>query len=262
MDPLTSAWLEALERRHLADLTLSEVSRALRALSSCYVERREKLVSGGPLSSAGKRAAFALFYGPQHFVILQKIVNAMKEAGALADRGPGTLIDLGCGTGAAGAAWAVSAGIPAIQGFDRNAWAIEEAAWTYRHFQLRGRAARRDIGSAKVVGADQEGRRPRAGRAVLAAYAANELEPRGREALLAALLDAHKAGDSILVVEPIARRSLPWWSKWEAAFLSAGGRTDEWRFPAELPDTARKLARAAGLDPRELTARSLLLSRR
>jgi len=259
MHPLTSAWLEALERRHLADLSLSEVSRALRALSSCYVERREKLVSGGPLSSAGKRAAFALFYGPQHFVILQKIVNAMKEAGALADRGPGTLIDLGCGTGAAGAAWAVSAGIPAIQGFDRNAWAIEEAAWTYRHFQLRGRAARRDIGSAKVVGADQEGRRPRAGRAVLAAYAANELEPRGREALLAALLDAHKAGDSILVVEPIARRSLPWWSRWEAAFLSAGGRTDEWRFPADLPQITRTLARAAGLDPRELTARSLFL---
>jgi hypothetical protein len=258
MDPLTSAWLDALERRHLADLTLSEVSRALRALSSCYVERREKLVSGGPLSSAGKRAAFALFYGPQHFVILQKIVDAMKEAGA-AGLVPSTLIDLGCGTGAAGAAWAVSAGIPAIQGFDRNAWAIDEAAWTYRHFQLRGRAARRDIGSANVLGADQEGRRPRGGRAVLAAYAANELEPAAREALLASLLDAHKAGDRILVVEPIARRSLPWWSKWEAAFLSAGGRTDEWRFPAELPDTARKLARAAGLDPRELTARSLFL---
>ena len=46
MDPLTSAWLEALERRHLADLTVSEVSRALRALSSCYVERRDKLVVG------------------------------------------------------------------------------------------------------------------------------------------------------------------------------------------------------------------------
>ena len=94
---------------------------------------------------------------------------------------------------------------------------------------------------------------------MLAAYAANELEPAGREALLASLLDAHKAGDSILVVEPIARRSLLWWGKWEAAFLSAGGRTDEWRFPADLPDIARKLARAAGLDPRELTARSLFL---
>jgi len=259
MDPLTSGWLEELERRHLAELSLSEVARALRALSSCYVERRDKLVSGGPLSSAGKRAAFALFYGPQHFVILQKIVHAMREAGAFADNVPRTLIDLGCGTGAAGAAWAVSAGIPAIQGFDRNAWAISEAAWTYRHFGLRGRATRRDIVSADILGAAQDGRRARGGRAVLAAYAANELEPAGREALLASLLGAHKAGDHILVVEPIARRSLPWWSKWEAAFLSAGGRTDEWRFPADLPDSVRRLARAAGLDPRELTARSLFV---
>jgi hypothetical protein len=259
MDPLTSAWLEALERRHLADLTVSEVSRALRALSSCYVERRDKLVSGGPLSSAGKRAAFALFYGPQHFVILQKIVNAMKEAGAFQDKVPGALIDLGCGTGAAGAAWAISAGIPSIQGFDRNQWAIDEATWTYRSLQLRGRAARKDIGSANALAADQDARRVRGGRAVLAAYAANELPPAGRAALLASLLDAHRAGDSVLVVEPIARRSLPWWSEWQSAFVSAGGRADEWRFPADLPQITRTLARAAGLDPRELTARSLFL---
>jgi len=259
MDPLTSTWLEALERRHLADLSVSEVSRALRALSSCYVERRDKLVSGGPLSSAGKRAAFALFYGPQHFVILQKIVNAMKEAGAFTDKAPGSLIDLGCGTGAAGAAWAVSAGIPSVQGFDRNPWAVEEAAWTYRFFQLRGRAARKDIGSANVLRAEQGDRRQRGRRAVLAAYAANELLPAGRAALLASVLDAHRVGDSVLVVEPIARRSLPWWTEWEAAFLSAGGRSDEWRFPGDLPQITRTLARAAGLDPRELTARSLFL---
>jgi hypothetical protein len=30
-------WLEALEARHLSDLTFPEVSRALRALSSAYV---------------------------------------------------------------------------------------------------------------------------------------------------------------------------------------------------------------------------------
>ncbi|MBA3888795.1 MAG: hypothetical protein H0X67_24180, partial [Acidobacteria bacterium] len=58
------AWLEALEGRHLSDLTPAEVARALRALSSCYVERRSKLARGGALDSAGKRAAFALFYAP------------------------------------------------------------------------------------------------------------------------------------------------------------------------------------------------------
>jgi hypothetical protein len=35
--------LGALESRHLANFTRSEVARALRALSSCYVERRTKL---------------------------------------------------------------------------------------------------------------------------------------------------------------------------------------------------------------------------
>ena len=54
-------WLAALDERHLANLTPSEVTRALRALSSCYVERREKLAHGGALDGAGKRAAFALF---------------------------------------------------------------------------------------------------------------------------------------------------------------------------------------------------------
>ena len=259
MDRTIAAWLEALERRHLADFTLSEVARALRALSSCYVERRSKLADGGALSSAGKRAAFALFYGPQHFFVVQKIVDSLKEAGAFLDSVPDTLIDLGCGTGAAGAAWALTAGVPAIQGFDRHRWAIDEAAWTYRQFQLRGRAARRDIGRPDVLTANDKGKGRTAPRAVLAAYAVNELAPASRATLLSTLLDAHRHGDRILIVEPIARRALSWWSGWEEAFLAAGGRADEWRFPADLPDATRQLARAAGLDPRELTARSLLL---
>src|SRR5215203_2848134 len=74
-------WLAALDERHLANLTQSEVTRALRALSSCYVERREKLVSGGPLDSAGKRGAFALFYAPLHFIVVRKIVSAETARG-------------------------------------------------------------------------------------------------------------------------------------------------------------------------------------
>ena len=259
MDRTTEAWLEALDRRHLADFTLSEVARALRALSSCYVERRSKLADGGALSSAGKRAAFALFYGPQHFFVVQKIVDSLKVAGAFPGRAPDTLVDLGCGTGSAGAAWALAAGIAAIQGFDRHTWAVNEAAWTYRQFQLRGRAARRDIGRPDVLKGSDKGQGRTGSRAVLASYAANELAPASRAALRSTLLDAHRHGDRILIVEPIARRSLSWWAEWEEAFLAAGGRADEWRFPADLPATTRHLARAAGLDPRELTARSLLL---
>ena len=46
-------WLEAMESRYLADLRVPEVTRALRSLSSAYVQRRVR----GTLEGAGKRAA-------------------------------------------------------------------------------------------------------------------------------------------------------------------------------------------------------------
>ena len=57
-----------LEERHFADLTFAEVARALRALSSTYVERRERLATQSAFDSAGKRAAYALYYSPLHFL--------------------------------------------------------------------------------------------------------------------------------------------------------------------------------------------------
>src|SRR5215210_6798605 len=73
-------WIAALEARHLADLTFPEVSRALRALSSAYVERRQRLAEGAALAGAGKRAAFALFYGPLHYLLIREIVQALSGA--------------------------------------------------------------------------------------------------------------------------------------------------------------------------------------
>src|SRR6266550_1163595 len=129
-------WMEALEARHLADLTFPEVSRALRALSSAYVQRRSRLAAGAALDGAGKRAAFALFYGPLHYLLLRDIVGALPGA---TRRLPG-FADLGCGTGAAGAAWA-SVCQPAAEGvgIDRHPWALAEAARTYREFGLAAR---------------------------------------------------------------------------------------------------------------------------
>lgn len=255
MDDLAAAWLTSLERRHLADLTTSEVARALRALSSCYVERRSKLDDGGALAGRGKRAAFALFYGPLHFTTTTLIVRALP--GALS--GVREVIDLGCGTGAAGAAWATAAGSRSIRGYDRHPWAIAEANATYRHFHLDGRAVQRDISKPSADRQDQTLLRASRDTAILAAYAANELTTEGRAVLLGGLLRAAGQGARVLVIEPIARRTAPWWGEWQAAIEREGGRADEWRFPAELGPTQRTLARAAGIDPRELTARTLFL---
>jgi SAM-dependent methyltransferase len=246
-DELVERWLAGLEQRHLADLTLSETARALRALSSCYVERRSKLASGDALGSRGKRAAFALFYGPMHLFVTRAIVRALPSALDSVEN----ILDLGCGTGAAGAAWALEAGARHITGYDRHPWAIAEANATYRHFHVDGRATHKDIARASTRGGRETG--------ILAAYAVNELTPEARAAVLKELMTAHARGARVLVVEPIARRALTWWTAWQTAFESAGGREDEWRFPADLPATQRTLARAAGLNPRELTARSLWL---
>jgi SAM-dependent methyltransferase len=241
-------WLAALDARHLAELTPSEVARALRALSSCYVERRGKLARGGALDSDGKRAAFALFYAPIHFFTVQAIVDALPGAAGRASR----LIDLGCGTGSSGAAWALASRAERIAGFDRHPWAVAEANWTYRQLSLAGHAAQKDVVRVPLAGA--------AGVDILAAYAVNELAEPSRAALLPRLLDAHRRGARILIVEPIARRLAPWWPHWEREWLDAGGRTDEWRFPARpIPARQRDLARAAGLGLSELTARSLAL---
>jgi hypothetical protein len=246
-DALLTDWLAMLERRHLASLTSSEVARALRALSSCYVERRSKLARGDALGSRGKRAAFALFYGPMHFIVTREVLRALPSATA----GIATILDLGCGTGAAGAAWALESRPRLMRGYDRHPWAIEEANATYGHFCLNGHASRRDIVKTRLSADERTG--------ILLAYAANELTPDGRERLLAELLAAHRSGARVLAIEPISRRAAPWWSDWQATIERAGGRADEWRFATGLPPTQQALARAAGLDPRELTARSLWL---
>ncbi|HEV3139091.1 MAG TPA: hypothetical protein VGY57_01175, partial [Vicinamibacterales bacterium] len=76
-DELFDRWIASLEAKHLANLTFSEVARALRALSSAYVERRATLPRGSALSGEGKRAAFALFYGPLHYLLVTGIVRAL-----------------------------------------------------------------------------------------------------------------------------------------------------------------------------------------
>ena len=87
----------------------------------------------------------------------------------------------------------------------------------------------------------------------------NETSEDVRSTLLRRYLQGGANGVRILIVEPIAHRVTPWWRNWRRAFEDAGGRAYEWRFEADVPESVRRLGRAAGLDTRELTARSLWL---
>jgi methyltransferase family protein len=249
------AWLAALEARHLANLTRSELTRALRALSSLYVERREKLATGAALDSAGKRAAFALFYGPLHFFTIDAVVRALGANRSGID----AIVDLGCGTGVGGAAWALACDrTPQIAGIDRNAWAVAEANWTYQQLGLRGRARTGDALRGLPIARPTDHQIPRSAHPqILLAYTVNELSEAARAGLLDKLVDTTRTGTGLLIVEPIAKRDKTWWPEWTARLGAEGARADEWRFPASLPASLRQIARSAGLDPRELTARSI-----
>jgi SAM-dependent methyltransferase len=244
-------WIAALEARHLAQLTFPEVSRALKSLSATYVERRRRIGEGAALSGAGKRAAFALFYGPLHFLLVREIVTSLPGVNdATGQRtAASTLVDLGCGTGAAGAAWAgACARSPRILGIDRHPWAVKEAAATYREFGLPARTSVGDAATADFPGGRLD---------MVVAFTLNELPDAARERLLGRLVDRAAQGDRVLIVEPLAGFVAPWWTRWRAAVEATGGRADEWRVRVELPVIVAKLDRAAGLNHREITGRSL-----
>jgi len=243
---LLASWHTKAEARYLADLRPVEVTRALRALSSAYVERRHAVASG--LDGSGKRAAFALYYAPLHFTAASRVVHAMGAAAPA----PRTIVDLGCGTGAAGAAWAHAAGgVSSVVGIDRNQWAAAEARWTYHALGLRGDARAGDATRLPRV---------RAGDAIVAAYLLNELAPEARRRLEDAILGAAAGGARVLVLEPIARAVTPWWNETAARIVAAGGRADEWQFETGLPPAAALLGKAAGLNSREMKVRSLYIA--
>jgi len=240
-------WLEALERRHLAALNFSEVRRAVQALSSLYVERRERMEAGSVFSGAGKRAAFAMYYAPLHFLLVREIVRALDA------RVPknASILDLGCGTGVAGAAWALEMeSSPPIVGVDRNPWVLQECKWTYEELGLRGTVKSVDVKNVRIP----------ADTAVIAAFTINELDPATRDRYLRDFLKSVRNGSPVLIIEPIARRLTTWWEEWARQCTSAGGRADEWRFRVELPPQLSLMDKAAGLDHRELTGRSIWLA--
>jgi len=244
-DARVTRWFDSLRERHTQELRFAEIRKGVVALSRIYVEERSRIKTR-VFDGAGKRAGFACFYTPIHFLLVRRILDAIDGF----DDGAGQVIDLGCGLLAAGASWAYSAnGDPRrVIGLERNAWAASEARLTLKALDLGGRVHHKSLEHARA---------PSAGDAVVAAYTVNELDDDGRRQLLSTLTTAAKNGTSVLIVEPLARRSLRWWPEWEDSFSALGGRADEWRFPVTLPPFVAELDRASGLDHSKLSGRSL-----
>ena len=249
------AWIGALIARHTSAFARPEFLKAVRALSSRYVENRAALPSRSPLDSAGKRAAFAGFYAPLHYLTMRAIVRGLRAAPDIT-----RLVDLGCGTGVAAAAWAdVLPAPPAIRGVDHSVWALDEMRWNCQQLGLPCRTHRASLVDYLERETANARRSPLAGTGLVCGWSINELSHDERSRTLAALLTLHKSGACVLIVEPIASSAVPWWTSWRASIEAAGGRSDEWRFPAELPDILAELDEAAGFRRDHLTARSFWL---
>lgn len=257
---VTSQWLAALEQRHLANLTTQEFTRAVRALSARYVERRGQLPDRSPLDSAGKRAAFALFYAPLHFLTAEL---ALARTGVRTDLA--TLVDLGCGTGVCGAAWAraewvmTNEAAPPITGVDANAWAIDEARWNWRALGLRGHAVRGDL-LTTARGLLRQSNAALTATGIVAGWTVNELAKADRDQLLDVLDQLLERGATLLVLEPLARGVAPWWDEWAARLAPRNVREEDVKAEVDLPAPLNSLSDAAGFRKKELGVRVMYSS--
>ena len=137
-----------------------------------------------------------------------------------------------------------------VTGIDRHPWAVDEAKRTYRELGIHGQARAGDVGRLPPL---------RSNGAIAAGYVLNELSGPVRRQLEDQIVAYAAKGTRVLILEPIARAITPWWDDTVARMATVGGRADEWRFRAEVPDLVARLGKAAGLDYRELRLRSIFV---
>jgi SAM-dependent methyltransferase len=243
------AWLAATLARFAPPLTFTELRKGVRALSSLYVERRGEGGAGSRVfDGAAKRAAFAVYFAPLHLLTVER---ALAEIGSAWLQGVERVLDLGCGTGAAGAAAAraVPGRPPRVLASDRSPFALAEARHTYAAFGLEARL-RRDALPRALAAA-------RRGDLIVLGWVVNECAPAAREATRLALAHAVAGGARLLLLEPLAGAAAPWWPEWSAAFAALGVRAAEIHAEALLPEFLSRMDRASGLRHDVLGARLL-----
>lgn len=249
------AWLADAVQRHSRELEFREIRKGVQAVSRLYVERRPGVDLGArALEGRGKRAALATYFGPLHFLTVHHLLTAVGPARLGTVR---RVLDLGCGTGAAGAAVAATlaasdapAEPPSIVGLDRSGYVLAEARHTYAHFGLAAQTLRGQLPAAI----------PEAGVGDLLVFgwSVNELSDRARRELRETILQALGRGARLLLLEPLAGPASPWWCAWAQGLSPLGVEEPRHKFPLALPEWIARLDKAAGLDHRTLGARVLI----
>ena len=238
------AFFAALEARQRAELTFQEIRRALQALSSLYVERRERL--------SGRRSTGPASVPPSRSTTGRCTSCSCARSCARSGRAAARL--------GASSIWAAALGRPAPRG---RSGARRPHGRRDRQQRLGRRRGALDAAAARSARQGQPRRRGVGGAAGPAARHPRRVHRqraagRRARALLPRLLDAAEAGSPVLIVEPIARRMSPWWPEWAGPSAQAGGREDEWR--CRPPCRRRSRCSQGGRARRaQLTGRSLSL---
>ena len=240
------AWLTDTVKRHSRKLEFREIRQGVRALSSLWLERR----AGGELARRaieghGKRAALASYFAALHFLTLH---HTLEHLGDTTLSGIRRIFDLGCGTGACGAA--LGAAVPTrttVFGVDRSAWVLGEARRTWSHFGLRQHTRRAELPEGMPEGSR--------GDLLMLGWVVNEIDAGPREELRKALRAVLGRGARVLIAEPLARSVSPWWESWCEAL---DARSEIVKLRIERPAWIEEMDRASGLDHSTLGARVLL----
>lgn len=252
VDPV-EAWVEALYAEALADLRWPELRKGVQALSALYVHGRDKGdLAPRAAEGRGKAAAFRCFFAPLHLLVARALVASLPGPGP-EEALPRQLLDLGCGSGAAGAgvglqlaAWGSA---PEIDGVDRVAEHLPHARRTYAALGLRAK-----LRSGSLPGALGQ---PGPGQLLVLGWSLNELDPAGRIATVAALRRALDRGAGLLLLEPLSTKISPWWPELADALAEIGVSEHLFKERIPLPEKLRDMDKSAGLDHQLLGCRAL-----
>ena len=195
----------------------------------------------------GKLAAFASYYAPIHFLTTLQACEHF-GIGMLTAEHP--VMDLGCGTGAVGAAVARTLpGGASVVGVDASRAVAEAFRRTARQLNVRSRLRVGRLPKAMP--------RVPAGGIIVAGWSLNELDEQERSGVLERLQPHLQKGAGLLVLEPLSRRVSPWWSAVVSSLENLGCREAELTDPLPDVEWIQRLDQATGLDHRRAKCRGL-----